>query len=609
MTPKHTVVMDIECYPNFFLVGFKNVKTGNIRSWQLYGEGESFDAKSIADIRAILSKMRIVTFNGINFDMPLLTVALAGATCKKLKACTNAIIEGGLRFWQIEKKYNVTISKDIDHIDIINVAFGQASLKLYAGRLHAPKMQDLPFDPGQHLTVDEARLLTEYWVNDLENTILLYKRLQPQLDLRQTMSAEYGIDLRSKSDAQIAEAVIKQAIERSKGYRVYCPDGREGDRFRYKPPVWMRFQLPQLESKLYELRREWFVVNDKGGIDPPTCLKDATVSIAAGVYRMGIGGLHSSESAISHRADQSMMLIDRDVTSYYPAIVLNLKLYPEHLGEDFLRVYRSIVNERVKAKHAGEKVKADALKIVANGTYGKLGSRWSILYSPELLIQVTLTGQLALLMLIEMLHFEGIEVASANTDGVLIKCPHARYEDANRIIGNWEQITGFNTEESQYAAIYSRDVNSYVAIKLDGSTKTKGKFSIDDDILRKNPDTTVCVEAAIKYLTKGDLPQTTIYNETDVRKFVSIQTVKGGAVTHREEYLGKAVRWYYAKYQDDLYWGVPCLRYKTNGNLVPDSTGGKPMMQLADSLPDDLDHGWYIKNTYKLLESMGATVL
>lgn len=62
-------------------------------------------------------------------------------------------------------------------------------------------------------------------------------------------------------------------------------------------------------------------------------------------------------------------------------------------------------------------------KIVLNGTFGKLGSKYSFLYSPNLMIQVTITGQLALLMLIEALEAAGISVVSANTDGIVSRCP------------------------------------------------------------------------------------------------------------------------------------------------------------------------------------------
>jgi hypothetical protein len=109
---------------------------------------------------------------------------------------------------------------------------------------------------------------------------------------------------------------------------------------------------------------------------------------------MGIGGLHSSEQRQALVSDSDHVLIDRDVTSYYPAIILEGNLSPLHLRERdaFIRVFRSIVQRRVEAKKKGDSVVANALKIVANGSFGKLGSRYSVLYSPHLMIQVTLTG-------------------------------------------------------------------------------------------------------------------------------------------------------------------------------------------------------------------------
>lgn len=54
-----------------------------------------------------------------------------------------------------------------------------------------------------------------------------------------------------------------------------------------------------------------------------------------------------------------------------------------------------------------------------------------------------------------------------------------------RVITEWEQKTGLNTEETEYKAIYSRDVNNYVAVKKDGKTKNKGAFALGS--LSKNP--------------------------------------------------------------------------------------------------------------------------
>ncbi|MEG7688959.1 hypothetical protein U2044_15310, partial [Listeria monocytogenes] len=62
-------------------------------------------------------------------------------------------------------------------------------------------------------------------------------------------------------------------------------------------------------------------------------------------------------------------------------------------------------------------------KIMINGTFGKTGSQYSVLFAPTMLIQTTITGQLSILMLIEWHEHYGIPVISANTDGIVINCP------------------------------------------------------------------------------------------------------------------------------------------------------------------------------------------
>ena len=159
---------------------------------------------------------------------------------------------------------------------------------------------------------------------------------------------------------------------------------------------------------------------------------------------------------------------------------LGQRLYPSHIGSDFLTVYKGLVDKRIKAKREGNKVVNEALKVTINGSFGKFGSRWSALYGPNLLIQTTVTGQLSLLMLIEALELSGISVVSANTDGIVIYCHKRNQAVLNQIVGDWEAATGFNTEETEYTAIYSRDINNYLAIKSDGSYKAKGAYADAD---------------------------------------------------------------------------------------------------------------------------------
>ena len=55
--------------------------------------------------------------------------------------------------------------------------------------------------------------MREYCHNDLHTTKILYDAIKPQIALREQMSEQYNIDLRPKSDAQIAECIIKHELE------------------------------------------------------------------------------------------------------------------------------------------------------------------------------------------------------------------------------------------------------------------------------------------------------------------------------------------------------------------------------------------------------------
>lgn len=61
----------------------------------------------------------------------------------------------------------------------------------------------------------------------------------------------------------------------------------------------------------------------------------------------------------------------------YPSIILEHKVYPQHLGESFLQVYAKIKSDRIKAKHEGNKVVDATLKLSLNGLSGNLQSEYS----------------------------------------------------------------------------------------------------------------------------------------------------------------------------------------------------------------------------------------
>lgn len=590
------LVFDIECYANYFLIAFTSLASGKV----IYFERTANHDFNREKLLWLIHAFCLVSFNGINYDLPILAMALAGKSNAQLKAATNEIIVNGTRPSDVLRSSKVK-KLNLNHIDLIEVAPLRASLKIYGGRLHAPRMQDLPFHPETTLSPEQIAIVRWYCVNDLTNTAILHESLKEQVELRDSMGKEYKMDLRSKSDAQIAEAVIAEEIERLNGCRAQRPVIEPGTRYKYKIPHFIKYQSGLMNWVLDIVRNVNFIVSEDGNVGMPEELKALRLEIAGGVYRMGIGGLHSSEQCAAHYADANTLLIDRDVTSYYPYIILNQGLYPQHLGPNFLKVYRTLVDRRIAAKHRGDKVIADSLKITINGSFGKLGSRYSVLYAPDLLIQVTVTGQLSLLMLIERLELVGIHVVSANTDGIVIKCPTARQAECDAIVKQWEQETGFETEETTYTAVYSRDVNSYIAVKPDGKVKTKGAYASPEkpsDQLHKNPTNEICVDAVLALLTKGTPIMTTVRGCPDIRKFVSVRTVSSGAVKDGV-FLGKSIRWYYAAGEEGE------IVYAKNGNKVPRSEGAKPLMDLPALFPQDIDYEWYEREAERMLYDIG----
>lgn len=654
-TGRPLATLDIETFHDYFLVMFSLIKpSGEIVKFK--GFEKYYDHPlDVRGIIAVLKKHTVVTFNGNGYDLPILMYALTGVSNKDLKKASDHIIQGNLRNWQFEQQYNVSIHTSVDHIDIMEVIAGQASLKIYGGRVHSKRMQDLPYHHDDHIFVDvepgfplsssvRRETTYNYCGNDHTTTQDLWWAVREKIRIREVMSEQYGIDLRSKSDAQIAEAVIKTEIERRTGKRVWKPDeSTRNMAFRYTAPSFVSFQTPDMQKILRVVQNTLFVV-DNGKLPMPESLDNLRIKIADATYQMGIGGLHSTETTQSFVSDDEYEHEEDDVTSYYPSIIRRLKLFPKHLGTAFLDVYGPIYDERQVS--TGDK--KETFKIILNGSFGKFGSAYSILFAPELLIQTTITGQLCLLMLIEALEEEGIRVISANTDAVVTRTPRYLRATKDRILREWQEKTGFKMGNTPYAAVYSRDVNNYIGITTKGDVKRKGAYAKPG--LAKNPTVSICTEAVIAYLTKGVPVEETIEWCDDIRMFVSIKKVDGGGIQGGEikvddwvrrdprhwvrqawidegqtdvwlenkkvklvtkrpppvtvqvdgNPLGKAVRFYYSTNSPG-----PIRRAK-NGAVVGDSTGSLALMELPEHLPTDIDYDWYIDRAHRILKEIGA---
>lgn len=648
---KNLVVLDCEVYPNYFLAAFKNRETHKVVTVEIRGSDSSLDGHGRRMLRGCMVQGERTTFgfNTTNYDMPIILFALKGRSASDIHKVSDFIINSNSKGWQTMQKFGLDKPDNFKHFDIQQPAPGvMVSLKLYGARMDSAKLQDLPIEPGTTLTEEEMDQIKLYCVNDLNTTIELYDKIEDSMKLRVDMSRSYGHDLMSKSDAQIAEVLIKSELSKKQPDRnLKAPKIPTDSLFKPKIPDFIKFETKQLQDLLELVKDSYFGLGKPnkdgkpGKLILPKELGAVKIKLGISTYKIGIGGLHSTEKKQTIVPGANQILADRDVASYYPAIIINNKLYPKHLGVDFLDIYEKIMETRLKAKKEGDAVTNASLKIVLNGIYGKLGDCYSVIYSPDLLVTVTLIGQLSLLMLIEKLESRGISVVSANTDGFVSLMNKDQYPLYDLICFDWELITNFTLEECMYKGLYSRDVNNYLAV-TDSGVKAKGAFATNS--LSKNPGGAICATAAVEFLVNNTPIEKTIKECKDVTQFLFARTVNGGAVCDGK-YLGRVVRWIYSTNGDTIYYkpkvdldlvatrkalkevynlekGDPILKilkkplrenypqyekhlvYKHTTPKVPKSDKSRPIMELK-GFPDDIDYPRYVSESLEIITSLG----
>jgi hypothetical protein len=589
------LILDVESYPNYFMCGFKHVASG-----KYFILDRDFHPHFLS---WLLFSYQTVGFNSLDYDLTMLWAAYFNRDPEFLKDVSNAIINQGMRIAEAEKEFGFKCYKlpDRQHIDLINVCPLKGSLKLYAARLHCKRIQDLPIPDTKYLTPEEIKIVRDYNGNDLDNTHIILDFCKERLQLRETISLEYNLDLMSKSDAQMAEAVIKQEVGKLNGRYVTRPQIEPGTIYKYSVPSFLSYATKPMQDLLKRVKKADFVLGDNGKLISPAEL-DQPVQIGNNFYSLGIGGLHSKDKCKAFEAKDGKRLKDIDVTSYYPNAILNMRLIPPAMGPNFLVIYKGFKDSRVEAKRTKQFTKDKGLKIFLNGVSGKFSDVWSTMYAPGNTIQMNLTGQLSILMLAEMFECQGIEVVSANTDGIVIYYDESEEEKVKYWWNYWEKLTGFALEDTDYTRYYARDVNAYFAVKASGEVKVKGPYSEvgsqSGTQLDNNPVNLICSDAIKAFLAHNKPIEETILNCTNITRFVTVRQVKGGA-HYKGDYLGKTCRWYYAKNE----YGT--INYVLTGNKVPKTDGAKPIMDLPDQFPNDINYQRYIDECKEILYDIG----
>lgn len=226
-----------------------------------------------------------------------------------------------------------------------------------------------------------------------------------------------------------------------------------------------------------------------------------------------------------------------DVASYYPHLMTICGYTSRNIPSP--EVFENVLEQRMKAKAAGDKATANALKLVVNTTYGAMLNQYNDLFDPLMGRSVCITGQLFLLEIAQNLYqnVEDLVIVQLNTDGVMIEFYEDQYEEVLAIVNEWQSRTGFELEEDSVALIAQKDVNNYVEVQPNGSVKTKGGYLVRGiapaGAFNVNNNACIVATALKEYFVNGTPVEETINGCNDIFQFQII--AKAGA-KYREAY-------------------------------------------------------------------------
>lgn len=619
-------IYDVECYPNFFCVGFMIVDTGEILQLEIS------DRKNEGpQLMAVLSMMKVakdrtVGFNNFSYDYPLIHYCMLlnfQLTPQEIYEKSQALIDTP---WD-DRFSNVIWDNDqlIQQIDLFKIHhfdnFARAtSLKALEFNMRSRSIQDLPFPPGTILTTEQMNIVLTYNVHDLSETFKFWQHSIELIEFREELSERYNHNFLNYNDTKIGKKYFEMRLEEA--LPGSCYDDNRQKRQTYRSHIalndvifpYISFHRPEFQRIL-----EWFkgqtITETKGVFKDLSCVVDGFQ------YDFGTGGIHGSIPSTTVAESVDYELIDIDVKSYYPNIAIQNRLFPEHLSPTYCDIYSDLYQQRVATdKKSPENA---MLKLALNGVYGDSNNVYSVFYDPAYTMAVTVNGQLLLCMLVErLITVPGLSVVQINTDGLTVRSQRTLRPLIDSICRAWEQLTHLELEYANYRRMFIRDVNHYIAQYMDGSLKRKGAYQTEEPGKRRplgwhqDMGAMIVPMAAEAALVHGIDIADFITRNTEPFNFMRCTRLKGktrlqlDGIEHQ-----KNTRYYFSRTGGAEFMKImkPLPAQLKKNPQAPDrriTVGGTKGWTVTecnnmDSFdPTNLDYTWYIEEARKLVEPL-----
>lgn len=490
------------------------------------------------------------------------------------------------------------------------------------------------------------RYIIDDWIEDelhynLNDVFIVGEIVRLNIDeikARYAISKSYEVDVLNSSRSNIADILFEKFYSEFSGLHPSQWKGKKTERTRmsFKRVIfpWIKFKTEPLKKLLEEMRDVTI-----SSIGKASFLREITINNLT--YTIATGGLHSQDipreliSSVSFTGkikenediwnnlnDDDFIYVHADVASFYPSLIAEHNIAPAHINEgSFVKLVKWMRNARVEAKHSKEEyidgIQKDilvlVLKIVINSIYGKLGYEYGDICDKLAVLKVTINGQLALLMLCEELEINGIEVVSANTDGIVVKLYKKKKEIYDNIINNWQKYTKLDLDSEKYKCYINRDINNYLIEELNGKRTYKGALNPNMYLadLQKGYDMPIVAKAVEAYFLDNKPIMETLYEARNILDFCKTQNI--GRQFHVEiscinknnqigfiEYQ-RNIR-YYVKNNGDNLFKVHNIN-KNKSNLCAGYT-----CKILNTLDDeriemrDINYNYYYKECMKIID-------
>jgi hypothetical protein len=601
-------VYDCETFPNVFTLSVQHVDAPvklmfEISEWRNESRQIVEFVRYLADRNA-----RMAGFNNIGFDYPILhtLMQMGQSDAQTLYRKAQAIIErqDDDDRWLHTVKPSDRIVEQIDlykihHFD--NKARA-TSLKALEFNLRMDTIEDLPFKVGTTLTRDQVAVLKSYNEHDVEATRLFYHLTADMLRFREDLTIKYpGKDWLNFNDTKIGKEYFTLRLEQA-GVSCYDfgPDGRT-PRQTPRPVIhlkdailpWITFQQPEFIRVLNWLKAQ--TITETKGV-----FTDLTATVNGFTFVFGLGGIHGSLENVVVESDDEHVIIDLDVTSYYPNLAITNGFHPEHLGKDFVAIYSNLFEQR--KQYPKKSSESAMLKLALNGVYGDSNNKFSVFYDPLFTMSITLNGQLLLCLLAErLMEIGGLSLVQINTDGVTVRVPRAHMQRVDETCAWWMHMTGLNLEQVRYRRMYLRDVNNYIGQYEDGTVKRKGAYEWKTG-WHQNAGGLVIPKVAEKVLVEGAPIRQTVENWPHLHDFMlRIKVPRSSYLQWGDHQAQNTTRYYVAKGGKPLTKWMPPLKGKTDWRKFAVESGWN--VQVCNNIKDvglSVDFDYYVQEIEKL---------